>query len=445
MITADAEDRTIEQRIEIRALDSEYLPAAYAPIFIDAGGERVTWDDRSSTLLLDRRAGEGFDYTARSVLPTFTADQLRAAESEPPRSVAARYLQLPALDPRVAELAVSITAGTTTDYDRVLALQTFFREEFEYSLEIEGGSGDEALIRFLFEDRRGYCEQFAASFAAMARTLGIPSRVAVGFTEGERSPANPEFFTVRGADAHAWPEIYFPSLGWVPFEPTPGRITPGGEAWTTLAEAPEEVEEETTATSQPPSVTDPSLPEGLEDELFPELDGDGGGMTGGDGGVSLPAPVRWALAVIGAAAAWVLLVSSLVRLRRARRRRRATGPSARVLVAWTEVVEAMARRGRAPRIDETDIEYAARVGLAAPATAERVAELALLATEARYGGVEVAEERAQQAVQLAHEVVRATERRMPWWRRLLHRADPRVLLPARPRRSRQQATVVPAA
>ena len=103
-----------------------------------------------------------------------------------------------------------------------MALQDWFRTNFDYSLDSPAGHGDDALVDFL-ESGVGYCEQFAGAYAAMARSLGIPARVAVGFTPGNEDPDDPGLYRVLGRHAHAWPEVYFPGTGWVAFEPTPGR------------------------------------------------------------------------------------------------------------------------------------------------------------------------------------------------------------------------------
>ena len=109
----------------------------------------------------------------------------------------------------------------------MVTLQDWFRTEFTYSTDIPDGHGNSAIESFL-EDRVGYCEQFAGTFAAMARSLGIPARVAVGFTQGELQDDGS--YLVLGRNAHAWPEVWFDGYGWVPFEPTPGRGMPGAEA-----------------------------------------------------------------------------------------------------------------------------------------------------------------------------------------------------------------------
>jgi hypothetical protein len=104
-----------------------------------------------------------------------------------------------------------------------VALQRWFTVDggFQYSTDVQSGAGEDALATFLAE-RVGYCEQFAATMALMARSLGIPARVVVGFTQGR-----PEVdqWVVRGTDAHAWPELWMGAAGWVRFEPTPGAPT----------------------------------------------------------------------------------------------------------------------------------------------------------------------------------------------------------------------------
>ena len=127
-------------------------------------------------------------------------------------------------------LAREVTAGKDTDFDRAMALQDWFTGPdslFRYSLQTAPSTGDDALVDFLTVGRTGYCEQFASAMAVMLRAVGIPSRVAVGFTGGTDFG---DHRSIRTSDAHAWVEAYFSGTGWVLFDPTPltdGRtITP---------------------------------------------------------------------------------------------------------------------------------------------------------------------------------------------------------------------------
>ena len=113
--------------------------------------------------------------------------------------------------------------GRHHDFDKAVALQDWFRTGggFTYSLDQRGGSGMDLLAHFVTDDRVGYCEQFASAMAAMARTLGIPSRVVVGFLDGQPLPDGRILYT--SDERHAWPEMYFPGVGWIRFEPTPAQ------------------------------------------------------------------------------------------------------------------------------------------------------------------------------------------------------------------------------
>ena len=117
-------------------------------------------------------------------------------------------------------------------------LQSYFRDNFTYSLDVPTSNSSTATLEFL-NRKTGYCEQFSSTFALFARLLGIPSRVAIGFTPGEQSPigtSNVQLFNVRSQHAHAWPEVWFDGIGWVLFEPTPGRGAPSAN-YTNVAPA----------------------------------------------------------------------------------------------------------------------------------------------------------------------------------------------------------------
>jgi transglutaminase-like putative cysteine protease len=132
-----------------------------------------------------------------------------------------RYLQLPpGLPERVHELARRITARADNDYERVRAIEAYLREHYRYSLDSPvPPPGRDAVDHFLFDARVGFCEQFASSTAVMLRTLGIPARVAVGYTPGTKNPLT-GYYEVKGDNAHAWVEVYFPGYGWYEFDPT---------------------------------------------------------------------------------------------------------------------------------------------------------------------------------------------------------------------------------
>jgi hypothetical protein len=134
------------------------------------------------------------------------------------------YVRLPRSVPRglLRKQAERITQGKTTDYDRALAIEQFLKSHYIYTLEPPTlPPGKDAAEFFLFESRSGYCEQFANAMAVMLRTLRIPARIAVGYAPGEYDSARGEW-VVRELDAHAWVEVFFPTYGWIPFDPTGG-------------------------------------------------------------------------------------------------------------------------------------------------------------------------------------------------------------------------------
>jgi protein-glutamine gamma-glutamyltransferase len=121
---------------------------------------------------------------------------------------------------RVYDLALEWTAGERTPYDAVKAIETRLQEDYRYSERVP--TRPIPLAGFLFEDRRGYCQQFSGAMALMLRMVGIPARVAAGFSPGSYNQDTGEF-RVRDLDAHSWVEVYFTGIGWVPFDPTPIR------------------------------------------------------------------------------------------------------------------------------------------------------------------------------------------------------------------------------
>ncbi len=218
----DLGGETVTQSFEIAGLDGALLPAAFTPVRVDSAAP-VRFDPESSTLVATSGDAEGVEYTVESLLPRYGVASLRAANAAPTGTAAERHLSLPANFPAaLAEQARTVTAGAPTRYDQALALQNWFHG-FLYDLSVPAGHSQAAMLEFV-EQRRGYCEQFAGTYAALARAIGLPSRVAVGFTPGEQGPDGR--YHVRFEHAHAWPEIYFEGIGWVPFEPTPGRGSP---------------------------------------------------------------------------------------------------------------------------------------------------------------------------------------------------------------------------
>jgi hypothetical protein len=196
-----------------------WLPLYGEPIAIDGLPENQWLYDQSSATGYSGRPREEDGWREQALLPVPTIAQLREADSN--AGVGPEYLDTTGVDPRVGEIAQQVVAGATSNFDRVLALQDYFTgpdSAFTYSLQTAPGAGDDALVEFLTVGRVGYCEQFASAMAVMLRTVGVPARVAVGFTAGVDSG---EYRSVSTSDAHAWVEAWFPGVGWTAFDPTP--------------------------------------------------------------------------------------------------------------------------------------------------------------------------------------------------------------------------------
>ncbi|MGH8901473.1 MAG: transglutaminaseTgpA domain-containing protein [Egibacteraceae bacterium] len=195
------------------------VPAPYLPVSVSGPvSETFQYDPRVATLTLDRNLvlSPGDQYRVTATIPAPPGEELDGIE--PRRGGDAT--QLPeGIPPQVGQLAreISGSAGAQTPFAQALAIQDELRT-WAYSLEPAPGHGGSAMASFLAA-REGYCEQFAGTMAVMLRTLGIPARVAVGFTPG--TPTASGEFVITNANAHAWVEAHFPRLGWIAFEPTP--------------------------------------------------------------------------------------------------------------------------------------------------------------------------------------------------------------------------------
>jgi hypothetical protein len=195
-----------------------WLPLYGQTIAVTGLSGRWTYDERSGTAYTARpRAEDGWQQMADFSAPT--AAQLRDARGS--TGPVAPYLDTSGVDRRVLDLAAQVTAGAATPFDKAIALQDYFTSPasgFSYSLQTAPGNGDDALVEFLTAGKTGYCEQFAAAMAVMLRAVGVPARVAVGFTGGK---ADGDHRTISTSDAHAWVEAWFPGHGWLIFDPTP--------------------------------------------------------------------------------------------------------------------------------------------------------------------------------------------------------------------------------
>lgn len=179
-------------------------------------------------------------YEVRSAVSNVTVAQLRTAGEEYPQWIKDRYLQLPSdVTDRTRRLAEEITRDLETPYDKAAAVTEFLRKNIAYTQTVPEVPPDrEVLDWFLFDLQQGFCNYYASAEVILLRSVGIPARWATGYAQGERLDNG--WYVVRQEEAHAWPEVYFPGLGWVEFEPTasqPAVVYPAGSSTDSLERA----------------------------------------------------------------------------------------------------------------------------------------------------------------------------------------------------------------
>src|ERR1700720_2814311 len=222
-----------EMMVQPMATDAVFAPANAISILGGFSGENPTaglnarrtylFRDSTGSLFNPFRNYAPVRYFGYSRLPAVNALKLRVAPTVYPDEIRNVYLQLPALDARIPELAKGVAAKARTPYDKAVAIEAFLRSRFSYTLELTGKPGDDPLAHFLFETHAGHCEYFASAMTIMLRTQGIPSREVNGFLPGEFNDLAGDYI-VRASDAHSWVEAYFPGSGWVTFDPTPAAV-----------------------------------------------------------------------------------------------------------------------------------------------------------------------------------------------------------------------------
>jgi transglutaminase-like putative cysteine protease len=361
--------RLVRAIFTVQQLDSVWLPDEFTPLAV-SGVRGVSYDPVSGSLITSRSTSDGLTYTVDSYqfLSSLDPNQLEAAPPVTLTRSLGRYLQLPSdIPPSVYALARSITKGQTSEYGKALALQDYFlSKQFTYSLDPpDDGFGIDALTTFLFDTRTGYCQQFAGSYAVLARAIGLPTRLAVGFATG--SSEDGAFYQVTNADAHTWPEVYFgPRYGWLPFEPTQsfrdpqsqryappaaGNQQPTGSGDVTPA-VPKQNTGRGSGTSRASRTTTP-----------PTRRANRAALGGAASSRHHTSPWLVVLAMAGAVVAWTAAVVLTRRLRWwARRWRRRDDRRGLVLARWADVNELLNWCGAVRRAGETDREFAARAG-----------------------------------------------------------------------------------
>ncbi|MFJ6674987.1 DUF3488 and transglutaminase-like domain-containing protein [Actinosynnema sp. NPDC091369] len=402
-----------EVEITVGELGGRWLPTVGRPTAVTLDGAMV--DPDSGSLVLRTEVTPGLSYRVRGVLDVPDDTDLLTATVP---TDAGRYLELPGLPYSLAEYARQIVQNARTPYERAVAIEQVVKQGRTPDAQAPVGSSYARLERFLFGNpgepgaNAGTAEQFASAFAVLARVVGLPTRVVVGFQPAGDEQGGER--VVRGSDATAWPEVYFAGWGWVPFDPVAG-VSSGGSSAAQKREVLDRLASITaTPTSTPLSAPPPPL-------VTPSSAVATQATSGGS--------QRWiGYAVLGGVPVLLLVVLGLARLVR-RGRLRAAGATG----AWTYVLDGLLLAGRTPPADRTAPDIAA--GLASPAARElaRMADYAAFAPTAgslphRQGmhahGPGVHDEAAWR---LARQVRAGLRRGIPWYRRVFWTIDPRPL------------------
>lgn len=307
-------------------------------------------------------SGDG--YVARAIVRHASGADLAGSAAADPELFAS-YLALDNVSRRTQAEAARVTAGQPTAYGRAVALVDYLRASpFRYANRAErpaGGSAQDIVDFFLFDEagRVGFCEQFATSMVVMARSVGIPARLARGYAGGD--PAGRGTYRVRQGNSHAWAELYFPGYGWQVFEATPalprvirlGNVVapptgPTGSGLPTHSPA---------ATVRPPSQADVPT-------------GSGGGWQ----------DARLPLALV-AAASTAAVLGALTARRRGRPPNVVRSPA----WMWARLTRRAARAGLTPRPSETAYEFAGAIAGVVPELGRDVRALASAYVVDTYG------------------------------------------------------------
>jgi transglutaminase-like putative cysteine protease len=380
--------------VEVLALENIYVPVPYQPVeVLGPQREDMVWSTDGGFVAAFGPVGdggpgagirEGVDYRVEAARPAPTFDELLALGALDDAAAAAtagldpaeldRWTELPRSYPGLRDQAEAVyaAAGAETTVEQALALQDWFvgpEGGFAYDLEVAPLRDDDALERFVLEDRVGYCEYYATAMAVMLRETGIPARVAVGFLPGrvtlEPDPANGREtteFTVSTADAHAWVEVLFPGYGWVTFEPTPRsdetQIVPTASDLAPIENVRERRQREAAEVPEF-DADDPLVPDIDDREGLPPLGAEDRAPTDAAGGTDSGGRLLPVLLVVGG----LLLAASVALWWRRRGTPTAMPggePAERVMAAQHGLLAAARRHGVGRRRHETMREVAAR-------------------------------------------------------------------------------------
>jgi len=458
----DAESvEQFEQTFELTGLRGLFAPAAERPVEVTEGADDLQADLETQHLEAINGDVSDLSYTVSSVRPDLSFIKLTNADVGDLGDRQDDYVELPSdTDDRILDLAERWIdqAGASGDFESLVAIQNRFQTsgEFVYSDRVAPPEDDDGyLYSFLTESREGYCQQYATAFAVMARMLGYPTRVSVGFLPGSGDAEEEDLFTVRGTHAHAWPEVYFENHGWVTFEPTPRAI------------------------SQPPAYTRDEQTNGAggatggnpfsnPDPFSGTIGADGSNQLPPDGSSNCPAQLTQAecaanitdpgsgaagrsltdefawqerFAVIWRAAVllfalFLLLVPLLKEIRTKRRYARASSPSGVTAAAFSQFLDDASELTLERAPSESAIAYASRLGRRQMVNPLHAGRLAQLFERAEYSAMGTDSGQASEARRLARSLRKSMWRQASWWMRLRRLFSPTALVAGLRRSSR---------
>ncbi len=397
-------------------LAQHWVPTPYPMTSIEVPGRTVRYVAATGTTLVDAPLEAGDSYTVEASLAQPTADDLRAESFSAPLENG-RYLALPDYPEEIREIALRWTAEADSDFDKAFAIQEHFQDtsQFRYTMDTQLRWGTRSILEFLTESRAGFCQQFASSMAVMLRSIGIQSRVVVGFATGNLTRTTGQY-SVLTDRAHAWVEVYFPGWGWMPFEPTPRRVNPTVVGYN----PPVDTGTETGGETGGETATAAGGPGGSQRERIegdprlgsaprpPPTDFPAAGPIRNDP----PIGARTALMIAAIIGAVILVVVPPARaLRRAMRRRGAASePRRLILVTYEQFTERAAGLGLGRGPGETLEEYRRKVLETGYLSKGDLDRLTRLATAAAYSPRDPDGEQARDAGDAAETAIREIRR-----------------------------------
>ena len=379
----------VKQDFDITSLYTGYLLAGGTARELTLDSAMNVSTNPAQALKLDHAVGPGFRYQVTAVVPqVLPADLVDLGQDYPVRVLPYRELPFPTLkelggsDPEAAWIAAmseslqrrewldlyrlneDVVRDATDPYQIALLIEERLRRGYDYSLRPPLSHLESPYAAFLFDTRSGFCQQFAGAMAVMLRFNGIPARVAVGFATGDRGKDG--WFVVKRTDAHAWVEAFFPGVGWVPFDPTPGRSLPVGATSSSSAGFIDPYAAGASAITAGAAASQPVNRRGSRPD---EIVVDGNAATAP--ARETPGWLPWAAALAAA-----LLVWPLARLVVRRLRLRGGGTDARLRASLRLVYAELRDHGfdvpASQTLEETALALRGRLGLDADPLVDRV-------------------------------------------------------------------------